>query len=82
MYVDDVHVLLTYNEFCGEALAMREFNAENEQRKLERKPVRVTRKPKYWHRHIYCLHVLDHPARNQIGNNALGGENEINVLAL
>lgn len=82
MYVDDIDVLLTYNEFCGEALAMKEFNSENERRKLERKPVRVTRRPKYWHRHIYCLHVLDHPARTGIGNNALGGENEINVLAL
>jgi hypothetical protein len=82
MYVDDVDVLLTYNNHCGEALAIHEFNREHAMRQIERKPVRIGRKPKYWHRHIYCLHVLDHPERNNVGQNKLGDENEINVLTI
>lgn len=78
MYVDDIERLLTYNRYCGEMLAMREFNQENDHRKIERKPVRVDRKRKYWHRQIYCCHVLDHPIR-QSATTPLGGRNEINL---
>jgi hypothetical protein len=80
MYVDDIDGLLTYNDWCGEALAIREFNAEHAWRKIERKPVRAFRHPKFWHRQIFCAHILDHPVRNQPGSNSLGGENEINIL--
>jgi hypothetical protein len=69
MYVDDVEEALTYNSWCGEALAIREFNEENRKRKIERKIVRPDRKPKWWHNHIYCCHVLDHPLREGGGTD-------------
>lgn len=56
LYVDDVQVLITYNEWCGEAAAISEFNQENDLRKIDYKP----------HFHIqnfHVLHVLDHPIR-------------------
>lgn len=78
VYVDDIERLLTYNSYGGEMLALTEFNQEHRYRKIERKPVRVDRKPKYWHRQIYCCHILDHPVRNST-SNLLGGHHEINM---
>lgn len=78
VYVDDIERLLTYNSYCGEMLALTEFNQEHRFRKIERKLVRMDRRPKYWHRQIYCCHVLDHPVRNAT-HNLLGGRNEINM---
>ncbi len=78
MYVDDIEHLLTYNSYCGEMLALKEFNRENKYRKIERKQVRVDSQPRYWHRHIYCCHILDHPIRNG-PINVLGGRNEIKM---
>lgn len=80
MYVDDIDVLLTYNDSCGEALAISEFNASHPLRKIHKKPVRANRPPKFWHRQIHCAHILDHPIRRTPGRNPFGGDSEINVL--
>lgn len=56
VYVDDVKVLLTYNQWCGEELAIAEFNEDHAFRKIEAKP--------QFHVHnFHVLHVLDHPIR-------------------
>lgn len=65
VYMDDVS-LEPHNSFCGELLAIQEFNAENRYRKLERhdffENTRIYRKSA-WIKQIYYLHVLDHPTR-------------------
>jgi hypothetical protein len=61
VYFDDINDLLTLNQWCGEMLAIREFNEENAMRKLEEKRVRQNHAPAGWHDHIYACHVLDHP---------------------
>ena len=63
VYMDDVNDLLTCNSWCGEALAIREFNEAEDLRKLEELRVRQNRPPAGWHDHIYGLHVLNHRAR-------------------
>lgn len=64
IYFDDINDLLTANSFCGEALAIREFNERNALRKIEEKRIRQNHAPEGWHDHIYCCHVLDHPVRS------------------
>ena len=57
MHVNDIEVNFTYNSWCGEALAIREFNDEMELRKIERAPdlYQVSR--------LHACHILDHPIR-------------------
>lgn len=55
MYFDDMDVLLTYNEWCGEALAIKEFNEAETFRKIARKPFGV--------HNFHLCHILDHPIR-------------------
>lgn len=64
MYLDDINDLLTNNSWCGEMLAVREWNDQNELRKMEEMRIRQNHSPAGWHDHIYGLHVLDHPVRN------------------
>lgn len=65
VYVDDLEDP-SHNSFCGEQLAIAEFNTEHEFRKIERhtflRRSRVLQRPP-WIDHIYTLHVLDHPTR-------------------
>jgi hypothetical protein len=65
MYLDDI-AFAGHNEWCGELLAVAEFNAENELRKIARygflRTQRVFKNPA-WIEHMFALHVLDHPAR-------------------
>ena len=64
-YFDDVQ-LVAHNRWCGELLAIEEFNEAHEMRKLERHPfLATTRVFKHapWIGQIYGLHVLDHPRR-------------------
>jgi hypothetical protein len=65
VYMDDV-ALEPHNSYCGELLAIQEFNVENQYRKLERhaflENTRIYRKSA-WIKHIFFLHVLDHPTR-------------------
>ena len=65
VYLDDVQ-FLGHSIWAGEMLAVDEFNARNELRKLG--PANFLRewrlfKKASWISQIYCLHVFDHPAR-------------------
>jgi hypothetical protein len=65
MYFDDVGFYFA-NEWCGELAAMREFNDENELRKIGLDRSLFARVPiQPWHRHMYVCHVLDHDARTR-----------------
>ncbi len=55
-YFDDMEEYITYNDWCGEELSIREFNDAHELRKFQRHP-------KLNIRHLFCMHVLDHPIR-------------------
>jgi hypothetical protein len=56
LYFDDVKHALTWNSYCGEELAIKEFNDEHCHRKIEPKEsFKIQR--------FYVLHVLDHPLR-------------------
>ena len=65
MYFDDVgHPW--HNPWCGELLAINEFNATNDYRKISRiNFLRETRlfKNASWIRKMYFCHVFDHPER-------------------
>lgn len=63
LYFDDINDLLTNNQWCGEMLAINEFNQAHKYRKMEEMRVRQNHAPAGWHDHIYGLHVLDHPVR-------------------
>lgn len=78
-YFDDINDLLTNNSWCGEMLAIREFNDKHEYRKLEEMRIRQNHKPAGWHDHIYGLHVLDHPVRNGLRT---GVSLDINITAI
>lgn len=62
-YFDDINDLLTNNAWCGEMLAIREWNEVHELRKIEEMRVRQNHSPAGWHDHLYGYHVLDHPVR-------------------
>jgi hypothetical protein len=68
MYLDDV-LFDGHNRWQGELLAIEEFNAAHERRKIELATLlptqRIFRNPQ-WFRQIYSLHVLDHPVRSEI----------------
>ncbi len=57
MHVNDIEVNLVFNSWCGEALAISEFNAANEFRKIEKAPQR------FMISRFFSCHVLDHPVR-------------------
>ena len=65
VYLDDV-AFPGHNEWCGELLAVKEFNSECELRKIGKynflRNSRIFKNPA-WVDHMYALHVLDHPAR-------------------
>ena len=68
VYVDDI-AMPTSNRFGGELLAIEEFNAEHELRKLDVDRALInTRVFKHaeWLSHMYKLHVLDHEERNNL----------------
>ncbi|MCG8555148.1 MAG: hypothetical protein MJD61_07650 [Proteobacteria bacterium] len=67
MYFDDVSFYFA-NEWCGELLAIREFNAEHELRKIgpdRSLPGRRKTADSPWHRQMFACHILDHHARNE-----------------
>jgi hypothetical protein len=75
MYLPQTHVYLddiqeeSHNSFCGELLAVEEFNQENELRKIER-PYFLPHSRVFhrapWVGHMFVLHVLDHPTRSTL----------------
>lgn len=73
VYVDDV-ALPTHTRYAGEQLAISEFNEANDLRKLEFDRFLIHSrvfKHAEWLAHMYKLHVLDHPLRNDV--NRAGG---------
>ncbi len=67
LYFDDI-VLPTYNEWAGELLAMKEFNAEHEMRKIEQYRFLRSRrifKAARWIDQMFLLHLFDHPRISQ-----------------
>jgi hypothetical protein len=68
VYVDDVHER-THTRFAGELLAIDEFNAEHDLRKLDvDRSLVYSRVFKHaeWLQHMYRLHVFDHPERSDV----------------
>jgi len=66
IYLDDVH-FDSHNSWCGELLAVNEFNQAHEFRKIESHAFfRGSRimKNASWIDHMVTLHVLDHPVRS------------------
>jgi len=55
LYFDDVETSFMFNDYCGEELAITEFNQKNEFRKICKKSS-IYNIPNF-----YALHVLDHP---------------------
>lgn len=55
-YVDDVEGCISYNEWCGEAAAINEFNQAHEFRK-------IGKKFNFNILNFHVVHVLDHPIR-------------------
>ena len=67
VYVDDLEDE-SHNTYCGELLALREFNHETALRKIEKHPfLRSYRllKNARWIDHIFTLHGFDHSFRNE-----------------
>ena len=63
LYFDDI-VLPTYSNWAGELLAINEFNAEHEMRKIEQYRFLRSRrlfKDARWIDQIFLLHLFDHP---------------------
>jgi hypothetical protein len=71
VYLDDLEDG-SHNSYCGELLAIREFNDEQPLRKIEKHPFlrsyRLFRNAR-WIDHVFTLHVLDHPVRNTLARN-------------
>jgi len=68
LYFDDI-MFETHNEWCGELLAINEFNAAHFSRKIARDrflPTRRIFKNPRWLQQIYVLHVFDHPLRSDL----------------
>ena len=71
VYLDDLEDE-SHNSYCGELLAIKEFNNEMPSRKIEAhaflKSYRIFRNAR-WIDHIFTAHVLDHPVRKEIIKN-------------
>ena len=64
MYFDDVRFFFA-NRWCGELLAIEEFNKEHEMRKIDEDRSLADRPSKSdpWYRSMFVCHVLDHEVR-------------------
>jgi hypothetical protein len=65
MYLDDLE-FPSHNSWCGERLAINEFNEQNSLRKIEQhaflKSQRIFRNAR-WIDHMFTVHILDHLSR-------------------
>lgn len=83
IYFDDVSHFFA-NRYCGELLAIDEFNAANAFRKIDHD--RTGRHLGHvWHEMMYACHILDHPARSEVSlsrprKTDLGGNLPAGVL--
>lgn len=68
IYLDDLEDM-AHNSWCGELLAVNEFNSQHEMRKIERhtflRGYRIFKNAR-WIDHMFQLHVLDHPVRSAV----------------
>jgi hypothetical protein len=64
VWVDDSNINIFQGSYCGEALAIREFNECHATRKIDHKIVRTTRHQTLWHHCFYFAHIFDSPYRN------------------
>ena len=65
IYCDDVSFFFA-NRWCGELLAIEEFNDENATRKIDHDrslPGHRPRQNDVWYRSMFVCHVLDHEVR-------------------
>ena len=66
VYLDDLEDE-SHNSYCGELLAVNEFNSDQTMRKIERhhflRSYRIFKNAR-WIDHIFVCHVLDHATRN------------------
>lgn len=73
VYLDDIWCE-RHNSACGERLAVAEFIRDHPRRPIERHPffelTRIFRRAR-WLAQIYFCHVLDHPQRSTVGENAV-----------
>jgi hypothetical protein len=66
LYFDDI-MFETHNDWCGELLAINQFNAERDSRKIVLDRFLATRrvfKNPRWLQQMYVLQLFDHPWRN------------------
>jgi len=75
VWVDDSYVNVMQNSFCGEALAIAEYNHRNHLRKIDMKKVRPNHSSMLWHYCFAFAHVFDHPVRQGQRPSALIGFN-------
>lgn len=54
LYFDDIHNVWTYSKYCGEELAIRDFNQHSDLRKIELKSKELK---------LYAMHNFCHPIR-------------------
>jgi hypothetical protein len=64
---DDAYCNVLQNSYCGEALAIKDFNESHELRKIDKKVVRTNRPQQPWHHMFYFAHIFDHPVRRSAG---------------
>lgn len=75
IWVDDSYVNVMQNSFCGEALAIAEYNYRNHLRKIDMKKVRPNHSSMMWHYCFAFAHIFDHPVRQGQRPSALIGFN-------
>jgi hypothetical protein len=67
LYCDDVTFFFA-NQWCGELLAIKEFNEENAMRKIDRDRSLPGGRPsgtENWHQSMFVCHFLDHAVRRR-----------------
>jgi hypothetical protein len=71
VYLDDIH-FEGHNPFAGELLEVNEFNEQHQFRKICRyeflECTRIFRRAA-WLKHMFTLHVMDHPVRQNIAKS-------------
>lgn len=74
-WIDDSYVNVMQNNYCGEALAIAEYNHRNHLRKIDIKKIRPNHQPMLWHYCFAFAHIFDHPVRQGQRPSALIGFN-------
>jgi len=75
IWIDDSYINVLQNNYCGEALAIAEYNQRNHLRKIDVKKVRPNHPSMLWHYCFAFAHIFDHPVRQGRRPSALIGFN-------